>query len=278
MLGDELTARQQPLDPLYESEVRFRRLAALSADIYWEQDEALRFTSFSTSRASHIEPSYTDRLLGKTRWQGGYLNMTDADWVAHRAVLQARQPFRDLELCRYDSHGCKVWFRVSGEPVFDAAGAFKGYQGIACDITERRRAEELRELEHAVTRILADADSASAALQTVIRAMCETEGWECGRYFRVDEQARRAALRRGLGHRRSRGSAFPRALARARLPARRGTERPRLAEGRDGLDQRRGERPALLQGRHEKDRLARDRHSRLVRLPHRLVRRTRSAC
>ena len=199
MLGDELIGRQRPLDPLYESEVRFRRLAALSADIYWEQDEALCFTSFSTSRASHIERAYTDKLLGRTRWQGGYLNMTEADWVAHRAVLQARQPFRDLELCRYDSRGCKVWFRVSGEPVFDASGVFRGYQGIACDITERRRAEELRELEHAVTRILADAHSVSAALQTVIRAVCETEGWECGRYFRVDEPGRCLRFAEGWG-------------------------------------------------------------------------------
>jgi len=189
MLGEELTGRAQRLDPLYESEVRFRRLAALSADIYWEQDEALRFISFSTSRASHIERSYTDKLIGKTRWEIPYLNMTVAEWAAHRAVLETRQPFRDLELCRYDGRGCKIWVRVSGEPVFDAAGVFKGYQGIACDITERRRAEELRELEHAVTRILADADSASAALQSVIRAVCETEGWDCGRYFRVDEAA-----------------------------------------------------------------------------------------
>ena len=200
MPGDGLTGRQQRLDPLYESEVRFRRLAALSADVYWEQDEALRFTSFSTSRSTHIEPSYTDKLIGKTRWQVPYLNMTDADWAAHRAVLQARQPFRDLELCRYDSRGCKVWFRVSGEPVFDASGAFKGYQGIASDITERRRAEELRELEHAVTRILADADSASAALQSVIRAVCETEGWECGRYFRVDEPGRVLRFAEGWGN------------------------------------------------------------------------------
>ena len=197
MPGDGLTG--QRLDPLYECEVRFRRLAALSADVYWEQDEALRFTSFSTSRSTHIEPSYTDRLIGKTRWDIPYLNMTGTDWVAHRAMLEARQPFRDLELCRYDSRGCKVWFRVSGEPVFDASGAFKGYQGIASDITERRRAEELRELEHAVTRILADAHSASAALQTVIRAVCETEGWECGRYFRVDEPGRLLRFAEGWG-------------------------------------------------------------------------------
>ena len=49
MLGDQLSGRPR-VDPLYESEVRFRRLAALSADVYWEQDEALRFISFSTSR------------------------------------------------------------------------------------------------------------------------------------------------------------------------------------------------------------------------------------
>jgi signal transduction histidine kinase len=50
-----------------------------------------------------------------------------------------------------------------------------------------------------VTRILADADSASAALQTVIRAVCETEGWECGRYFRVDEPGRVLRFAEGWG-------------------------------------------------------------------------------
>jgi PAS domain S-box-containing protein len=189
----------QGVDALHDSEVRFRRLAALSADVYWEQDEELRFISFTTSRASHIERGYTDKLIGQTRWQIPYLNMTAADWAAHRAVLEARQPFRDLELCRYDEQGCKIWVRVSGEPVFDAAGVFKGYQGIASDITERRRAEELRELEHAVTQILADADSASAALQSLIRAVCETEGWDCGRFFRVDEQAKLLCFGEGWG-------------------------------------------------------------------------------
>jgi PAS domain-containing protein len=137
MLGDEHTARQS-LDPLYESEVRFRRLAALSADIYWEQDEALRFTSFSTSRPSHIERSYTDKLVGKMRWQVPYLNMTGVDWAAHRAVLEARQPFRDLSwpLRQYDCRSV----RVSGEAVFDAASTSKATRA-SLDITGRRRAE-----------------------------------------------------------------------------------------------------------------------------------------
>jgi len=184
-----LSAKRR-VSELRESEVRFRSLSALSADVYWEQDEQLRFTSVAGASSTEFEPGRGESLLGKKRWESDYINLTEANWSAHRALLEARRPFRDLELCRYDAAGRKIWIRVSGEPVFDASGAFKGYRGIARNFTERRRAEELRELEHAVTRILSEAESASAGLQAVFRAVCETEGWECGRYFRLDEQAR----------------------------------------------------------------------------------------
>jgi signal transduction histidine kinase len=54
---------------------------------------------------------------------------------------------------------------------------------------EREREESLLRLEHSVARHLAEADDARAALVTVIRALCETEGWEYGRYWRVDDAA-----------------------------------------------------------------------------------------
>jgi PAS domain S-box-containing protein len=183
------TSQTARLNKLRESEVRFRGLSALSADSYWEQDAQFRFVSFSGAAGDRFETGCAERLLGKRRWDSEYVNMTQADWAAHRALLEAHKPFRDLELCRYDASGRKYWTRVSGEPVFDPSGMFKGYRGIARDFTERRRAEELRELEHAATRILAEADSASTGLRAVFRAICETEGWECGRYFRLDEQA-----------------------------------------------------------------------------------------
>ena len=40
----------------------------------------------------------TEDVVGRTRWEMGALNMTPADWAAHQAVLEAHQPFRDLEL------------------------------------------------------------------------------------------------------------------------------------------------------------------------------------
>src|SRR5467141_5379522 len=53
---------------------------------------------------------------------------------------------------------------------------------------ERRREEQLLALEHTVVRHIASADSASIGLKAIIRAICESERWDVGRYFRADEK------------------------------------------------------------------------------------------
>ena len=53
----------------------------------------------------------------------------------------------------------------------------------------RRRDEQLLALEHTVVRHIAEADTASVGLKAVIRSICETEGWDLGRYFRMDAKA-----------------------------------------------------------------------------------------
>jgi diguanylate cyclase (GGDEF)-like protein/PAS domain S-box-containing protein len=160
----------------------------LSEDIYWEQDREYRYTSFSGTGTERVNPASL-QWIGRKRWEQNHINMTAADWAAHIAALDARQPFRDLELCRLTDSGEQVWTTVSGEPVFDASGEFEGYRGVGRDITTRKRRQALEALEHAVTRSLAEADDASAALRAVIRAVCDALRWECGRYWQVDEEA-----------------------------------------------------------------------------------------
>jgi len=181
------TIHAAAVSSLRDSEGRFRGLTQLIADVYWEQDEEHRFTSFTEKRS--WDPAISvSALIGKRRWEIGYLNMTPDDWARHRVELDARAPFHDLELCRMVD-GKHFWVSASGTPVFDASGRFRGYRGIARDITRRKREEQVRLLEQAVTRALALADSPASALREVIRAICEAEHWPCGRFFGVDESA-----------------------------------------------------------------------------------------
>jgi PAS domain S-box-containing protein len=160
-------------------------LAELLSDWYWEQDEELRLTYVSgrLREKTGIDP---DLLIGRKRWEKPALNLTPADWERHRAQLERREPFRDFELQRIADDGRAVWLSVSGEPVFDDDGRFKGYRGVGRDVTAQKRTEELLALEHAVARCLSHAGTVSEGLQAALRAMCEIEGWDYGRYFRLD--------------------------------------------------------------------------------------------
>jgi diguanylate cyclase (GGDEF)-like protein/PAS domain S-box-containing protein len=64
-------------------------------------------------------------------------------------------------------------------------------QGIVRDVSVRDHEVRLLGLEHFVARIFAAADDASAAIIAVIRAVCEAENWEYGRYWQADEAAGR---------------------------------------------------------------------------------------
>ena len=82
-----------------------------------------------------------------------------SSWPEHREVLVAHQPFRDFECSRVAPDGRIRYLSVSGAPVFDEQGRFKGYQGIGRDITERKRIEDalrLSEARYALAMEVAD--------------------------------------------------------------------------------------------------------------------------
>jgi diguanylate cyclase (GGDEF)-like protein/PAS domain S-box-containing protein len=129
------------LNDLAESTERFKSLTELSSDWYWEQDENFRFTHFAAQK-DFTTGVANDSLIGKTRWEIGALNMGEADWQAHLKVLLAHQTFHDLELNRINPAGHSFWSSISGRPILDKNGNFKGYRGIGRLITERKLAED----------------------------------------------------------------------------------------------------------------------------------------
>jgi PAS domain S-box-containing protein len=79
--------------------------------------------------------------IGKARWDIPAPNLTEADWARHRAQLERHEPFYDFEIRRPDRDGRAHWAAVSGRPIFDEGGRFKGYRGVGRDITDRKLAE-----------------------------------------------------------------------------------------------------------------------------------------
>ncbi|MBI3571271.1 MAG: EAL domain-containing protein [Gammaproteobacteria bacterium] len=136
--------RQRAELALRENEERFRNLTELSSDWYWEQDSGFRFT-LVTHSAGNMKRFPTGETLGKTRWELPYLDVPPEVWAEHKRQLAAHAPFHDLVLKRRDAQGNIRYSNLSGVPILDAQGVFKGYRGTGHDVTEHVRAESERQ-------------------------------------------------------------------------------------------------------------------------------------
>ena len=78
---------------------------------------------------------------------------------------------------------------ASGQPLFDSQGKKLGAVVAMHDITERKRAEQHLTAQYAITRVLADAKTLSAAMPRILQALCQTLEWNLAEIWLVDGQA-----------------------------------------------------------------------------------------
>ena len=155
-LEDKLAQLEAVNRRLQESETRFRSLTEMSSDFYWESDAGHRLIvrSSAAKKSSTVSVFERGAQIGERRWEIPYLSPDEAGWQAHRALLDAHQPFRNFELSRLGTDGTERFISISGDPVFDACGMFTGYRGVGTDITAHKRAEKsLRESEERLRAI-----------------------------------------------------------------------------------------------------------------------------
>lgn len=173
-----------------EAERRFQELADASSDWIWEADAEGRYTYFSDSydRKCGIDAETT---LGKTRAEFTEERLTSEEradtekWARLDSTVAAREPFRDFVDSLYDDQGAVRWVRLSGMPLWDDNGVFKGYRGTGTEITTQYEAQrELDQRRHMLRSII---DNAPAQIslkgldgryQLVNRAFAASRGLE----------------------------------------------------------------------------------------------------
>jgi PAS domain S-box-containing protein len=136
------------LTELKAAEERFRDFAEATSDWFWEQDAELRFT-YVTPSVYEKSGITAEQHIGLTRMETKPLGVSEEQWLAHRAAVEARQPFRDFRVQRIDPQGRRRILAISGKPVFGPDGRFMGYRGSGADITDRIEAEERAKLAQA---------------------------------------------------------------------------------------------------------------------------------
>ena len=174
-------------------------LIDVAADYYWEQDASYRFTVWRATRPAQGHARATGELLGKTSAELCAAPGGDPEhWVRHRALLEAREPFRDVMHVLAARGGPSHHLILSGAPAYAPNGEFLGYRGVARDGSGLIRMERLLDLEGKWVRGLAGADDLASVLPLILSLTCEFARFSYGCYWSVDQQSR--ALHRVSGY------------------------------------------------------------------------------
>ncbi|WOB10727.1 PAS domain S-box protein [Piscinibacter gummiphilus] len=141
---------------------RVREASLSSTDWLWESDDQGRVRWVSSGVQAHtgMPPNL---VIGRTLQQINEPVEDDAtrSWERYRDARSRQAPFRDV-LAHRPSPSGRITVSISGTPVFDETGTFRGYRGTTSNVTERIEAQRAAQ---AAERLLSEAmDSLTAGV------------------------------------------------------------------------------------------------------------------
>lgn len=133
----DVSERHRAEEALRASERRFQDFSEAGSDWFWETGPDHRFTTVWGGGGASVNVD-AQRIVGMTRWEAAGADAVEADpeeWAMHKETMDDRLPFRNFVYQSRIPDSEPIWLRVSGVPIFDDEGAFRGYRGTGTDVT-----------------------------------------------------------------------------------------------------------------------------------------------
>lgn len=185
-----LEDQRQVETALRSSEERFRQIAENIQEVFWMTDAA-------RSEMLYVSPAF-ETIWGRTR---DSLQTSAQAWVdsihaddRQRVQLSATA---NQALGKYDEtyrvvrpDGTERWVRDRAFPIKNEQGVVHRIVGVTEDITQRKAVELRVELQHTVTRVLAEGASLPQTARNLLEAICRAMDWEVGGFWMVDRPSK----------------------------------------------------------------------------------------
>ncbi|WP_267879426.1 hybrid sensor histidine kinase/response regulator [Sneathiella glossodoripedis] len=140
-LRSEIEERRKIEDALRKSEEQFEAFASSASDWFWATDENHIFNHVS-DRFEEMTGLSADDFMGKSRMEVLEKYADEEVWREHHDIILNHKPFREFTYAATRNDGSVLYASISGMPIFDNNGEFKGYRGAGRDITHQIIADE----------------------------------------------------------------------------------------------------------------------------------------
>ncbi len=170
---------QERTTQLQASEERYRSLVEAAFDWVWEVDPQGRYT-YASPRVLELLGYRPDEVLGRTPFD--FMPEVEAQRVKvlFSQAVARRGPLVALENINQHRDGRLIFLETSGTPILAPTGELLGYHGMDRDITERKRAEAIRETLHSLAARLSEARTPLDVAQAIFSMADRLWQWDAG--------------------------------------------------------------------------------------------------
>jgi PAS domain S-box-containing protein len=191
----DVTVQKLAERQLRESEERYRSVVtALDEGVILADDHGIiRACNASAERILGVSAGHLlQRSLHDPNWK--IIHEDGSPYPADRypilVTLQTGKPCADVVMGVRTQTGGLRWISVNTRPLMrHSEAAPHAVVASLTDITEQKRGEQRLRVQHAITRILAEATTLKEAATAILETLCEPLGWNLGVLWIVDRQA-----------------------------------------------------------------------------------------